>query len=239
MIFQSQLDGAPCRIRTNNLLITSELPYRWAKGAYNRRNIIPNKKYILQTFVLQNLQQILLYYAHGRLSIRQLVKYFSNGSGYPLLPRRGPIPRNFHRASALSKYFPSLYQNFLQIMTYGYSHPLSSYSSVTRFQVKAHILRVRGQSVSHAANLTGDVLPQLPLVEPKSMVYYIQLCLALISLSNRLSVTRPPRHQRWTLYSACSIPQTFLSRSNLGKEAIPRAPRYKIKTFYSDNIAYY
>ena len=73
-------------------------------------------------------------------------------------------------------------------MTYGYSHPLSSYSSVTRFQVKAHILRVRGQSVSHAANLTGDVLPQLPLVEPKSMVYYIQLCLALISLSNRLSL---------------------------------------------------
>ena len=72
----------------------------------------------------------------------------------------------------------------LQIMTYGYSHPLSSYSSVTRFQVKAHILRVRGQSVSHAANLTGDVLPQLPLVEPKSMVYYIQLCSALISLSN-------------------------------------------------------
>lgn len=81
-----------------------------------------------------------------------------------------------------------LYQNFLQIMTYGYSHPLSSYSSVTRFQVKAHILRVRGQSVSHAANLTGDVLPQLPLVEPKSMVYYIQLCLALISLSNRHSL---------------------------------------------------
>ena len=116
----------------------------------------------------------------------------------------------------------------LQIMTYGYSHPLSSYSSVTRFQVKAHILRVRGQSVSHAANLTGDVLPQLPLVEPKSMVYYIQLCFALISLSNRSSVTRPPRHQRWTLYSACSIPQAFLSRSNLGKEAIPRAPRYKI-----------
>jgi hypothetical protein len=40
-----------------------------------------------------------------------------------------------------------------QIMTYGYSHPLSPYSSVTRFQVKAHILRIPRQSVSHAAIL--------------------------------------------------------------------------------------
>ena len=236
MIFQSQLDGAPCRIRTNNLLITSELPYHWAKGAYNRRNIIPNKKYILQTFVLQNLQQILLYYAHGRLSIRQLVKYFSNGSGYPLLPRRGPIPRNFHRASALSNFFPiknDSSNNDLRLLAptpfLQFGYPRSSQSS--------YFENTKTVSFSRCHLQVGRITA-LPLVESNGMVYYIPLCLALISLSNCSSVTRPPRHQRWTLYSTCSIPQAFLSRSNLGKEAIPRAPRYKIFFLRGDKIAY-
>ena len=37
-------DGAPCRIRTNNLLITSELPYHWAKGAQIGGYTVPTKK---------------------------------------------------------------------------------------------------------------------------------------------------------------------------------------------------
>lgn len=190
MILQSQLDGAPCRIRTNNLLITSELPYHWAKGAYNRRNIIPNKKYILQTFVLQNLQQILLYYAHGRLSTGQLLQYFFNG-GCPL-PRRGSVPRNFHRASALSNFFPIKNDSsntdirllaptpFLQ-----FGYPRSSQSS--------YFENTKTVSFSRCHLQVGRITA-LPLVEPNGMVYYIQLCSALISLSSssRYSPTASP-----------------------------------------------
>lgn len=39
------------------------------------------KKDILQTFILRNLQQTLLYYAHARLRISQLDLSFLNGSG--------------------------------------------------------------------------------------------------------------------------------------------------------------
>ena len=68
------------------------------------------------------------------------------------------------------------------------------------------------------------------------VLYLVVSCTYLLK---RLSyAARPPRHQRWTLYSACSIPQAFLSRSNLGKEAIPRAPRYKIFFLRGDKIAY-
>ena len=154
-------------------------------------NISFIKKYILQTFVLQNLQQTLLYYAHGRLSTGQLLQYFSNGGNC-----------HYH---AEDQYL----ETFIELQHYLISFPIKNDSSNTDIRLLAPTPFLqfgypRSSQSSYFENtktvsfsrchLTVGRITALPLVEPNGMVYYIQLCSALISLSSssRCSPTALP-----------------------------------------------
>ena len=151
-------------------------------NGHKQAEVIPNKKYILQTFVLQNLQQILLYYIHGRLSISQLDLYFSNGLIAVILVRH-PNSIDYHAEDQYLETFTELQHYLIYLMSnqhndlrllaptpfLQFGYPRSSQSS--------YFENTKTVSFSRCY-LTVGRITALPLIEPNGMVYYIQLCFA-------------------------------------------------------------